>query len=195
MEDYLASPFIAAPFRLLDCAYPVNGGVAVIVSRLGEVPDAQPAVYIHGMGQGHAGTANRAGFEPELVTGGQIAAEGAYRMAGISARQVSQAQIYDAFTYTTLVALEDYGFCRKGESGPFVAAGTTQPGGAFPVNTSGGQLSGYYLQGMTPLSEGIIQARGQGGERQAKNDLVLVTGNGGRLEYHACLILSPHGSL
>jgi acetyl-CoA acetyltransferase len=192
LDDYLASPWIVEPFRLLDCAYPVNGAVAVVVSRLNKAPEAQPAVYIHGMGQGHAGNPNRVGFEPEVATGGRIAAEGAYRMAGITARQINQVQIYDAFTYNTLVTLEDYGFCRKGEAGPFVAAGTTMPGGELPVSTGGGQLSGYYLQGMTPVSEGIIQARGHGGERQAKNDIILVTGSGGRLEYHACLILSPH---
>lgn len=195
LDAYLASPWIAAPFRLLDCAFPVNGAVAVVVSGIDRLPGAQPAVYIHGMGQGHAGNPNRVGFEPEVVAGGRIAAAGAYRMAGIGARQIDQAQIYDAFTYATLIALEDYGFCDKGQGGPFVAAGTTQPGGALPVNTSGGQLSGYYLQGMTPLSEGVVQGRGQGGERQAKNDIILVTGNGGRLEYHACLVLSPHERL
>ena len=195
LEAYLAASWIAEPFRLLDCAFPVNGGVAVVVSRLDRLPGAQPAVYIQGMGQGHAGNPNRIGFEPEVAAGGRIAGAGAYRMAGISAKEIDQAQLYDAFTYTSIIALEDYGFCTKGEGGPFVAAGSTRPGGALPVNTGGGQLSGYYLQGMTPLSEGIIQARGQAGERQVKNDAVLVSGNGGRLDYHACLILSPHAQL
>ncbi len=74
-----------------------------------------------------------------------------------------------------------------------MADGKLGPGGSLPTNTGGGELSGYYMWGMTPLSEGVIQARGEGGERQVpKHDLVLVTGNGGILNYHGCLILSPH---
>ena len=93
------------------------------------------------------------------------------------------------------MTLEDYGFCDKGEGGPFVEDGKLGPGGSLPTNTGGGELSSFYLWGMTPLSEGVIQARGSGGERQVeKHDLVLVTGNGGMLDYHASLILSPHAS-
>ncbi|MEE9277739.1 MAG: thiolase family protein, partial [Dehalococcoidia bacterium] len=77
--------------------------------------------------------------------------------------------------------------------GDFVADGRTRPGGAFPLNTGGGQLSSFYMWGMTPLSEAVVQARGGGGERQVdKHDLVLASGNGGVFETHATLILSPH---
>jgi len=94
-----------------------------------------------------------------------------------------------------LVTLEDYGFCKKGESGPFVADGKTAPGGALPVNTGGGQLSSFYMWGMTPVGEGVIQARGQGGARQAgEHDVVLVSGNGGILSTHSTLVLSPLAS-
>ena len=80
------------------------------------------------------------------------------------------------------MTLEDYGFCAKGEGGAFAASGALGPGGTLPVNTGGGQLSAYYMWGMTPLSEAVIQARGQGGDRQApRNDVILVSGNGGIL--------------
>ena len=70
------------------------------------------------------------------------------------------------------------------------------PGGALPTNTGGGQLSSYYLWGMTPLSEAIIQARGQGGERQvAKHDVVMVSGNGGVLDYHGALVLGAQAPI
>ena len=73
--------------------------------------------------------------------------------------------------------------------------GKLGPGGSLPTNTGGGELSGYYMWGMTPLSEAVIQTRGQGGERQVeKHDLILCTGNGGILSYHGALILSPHAS-
>jgi hypothetical protein len=69
------------------------------------------------------------------------------------------------------------------------------PGGALPTNTGGGQLSGYYMWAFTPLSEAVVQVRGQGGERQVpRNDYVLVSANGGILNYHATIILSRHAS-
>src|SRR6185312_9448543 len=106
---------------------------------------------------------------------------------------IDVAELYDCYTYTALISLEDYGFCAKGEGGPFVASGVLGPEGTLAVNTGGGQLSSYYMWGMTPLSEAVIQARGQGGDRQApRNDMVLVSGNGGVLDHHSTLILSPH---
>jgi acetyl-CoA acetyltransferase len=90
-----------------------------------------------------------------------------------------------------LVTLEDYGFCEKGEGGPFAASGVLGPDGKLKVNTGGGQLSSYYMWGMTPLSEAVIQARGQGEDRQvAQHELVLVSGNGGILDHHSTLILA-----
>jgi acetyl-CoA acetyltransferase len=114
-------------------------------------------------------------------------------MAGVTPEQIDVREIYDCYTFTTLVTLEDYGFCAKGEGGALAESGALAPGGALPTNTGGGQLSGYYMWGMTPLSEAVIQARGDGGDRQVrKHDLILVSGNGGVLDYHSTLVLSPH---
>jgi acetyl-CoA acetyltransferase len=124
-----------------------------------------------------------------------MAKDKAFAMAGVGVGDVDVLQAYDCYTYTVLVTLEDYGFCKKGEGGPFAASGALAPGGDLPTNTGGGQLSAYYMWGMTPMSEGVIQARGQGGERQvAKHDVVLVTGNGGILDHHSTLVLSPHAA-
>jgi acetyl-CoA acetyltransferase len=104
--------------------------------------------------------------------------------------------VYDAFSYNAVAALEDYGFCRPGEGAAFISDGNTSPGGRLPLNTGGGQLASFYLQGMTPLTEAVIQGRSAGEARQVeKNDVILVNGSGGRLEYHAALIVSPHQSL
>jgi acetyl-CoA acetyltransferase len=194
LDDYHNSRWIMEPFHLLDCCLVSNGGVAVIVSSAERAADLrQPPVYVRGVGQGHHSTTGRAGWEPELNSPATTAKEMAFRMADVELSDIDLLELYDCYTYTVLVTLEDYGFCGKGEGGPFVADGKLGPGGALPTNTGGGQLSGYYMWGMTPLSEGVIQARGQGGERQApKHDLVLVTGNGGILNYHGCMILSPH---
>jgi acetyl-CoA acetyltransferase len=196
LEDYHNSRWIIEPLHLLDCCLVSNGAVAVVVSSAAAAKGMpQPPVYVLGMGQGHPGDTGRTGAEWETQTGAQLAARTAYAMAGAGPADIDVCQIYDCYTYTVLVTLEDYGFCKKGEGGPFVEDGKLGPGGSLPTNTGGGELSGYYMWGMTPLSEGIIQARGQGGERQvAKHDTVLVTGNGGSLSYHACLILSPQAN-
>lgn len=196
IADYLASPFVVEPFRVLDCCFPVNGAIALVVTSVDRAADsAQPPVYLHGMGQGHRGQSGLRGDEAEVDTGATQAGQTAYRSAGVSASDVTQCQFYDAFSYVGLLSLEGYGLCERGAGGDFVAQGHTAPGGKLPVNTGGGHLSGFYLQGMTPLSEAVIQARGAGGERQAQNDLILVSGNGGCLDYHACLLASPHRQL
>lgn len=196
LEDYHTSRWVIEPLHLFDCCMVNNGAVAVIVTTAERARSLkQPPVYILGMGQGHPGNPRRAGYENEVNTGAVLAKQSAFRMAGISNDDVDVCEFYDCYTYTTLVTLEDYGFCRKGEGGPFVSDGKLAPGGSLPTNTGGGMLSGYYMWGMTPVSEGIIQARGQGGARQApKHDVVLVSSQGGVLDYHACLVLSPHQS-
>ena len=127
-------------------------------------------------------------FQAEVLV---QAGRAAMRMAGVGPADVTMCQIYDCYTFTVLLTLEDYGFCPKGEGGPFVASGVLGPGGKLPLNTGGGQLSGYYMWGMTPLSEAVIQARGQGGARQSPaHDIVLVSGNGGVLDHHSTLVLA-----
>jgi len=192
LADYHRSRWIVEPFHLLDCCLVSNGGAAVIVTSAERAESLrQPPVYIWGFGQGHPGG------DPvdTLTSGAPWARQNAFRMAGIDTSDVDVAELYDCYTFTVLVTLEDYGFCPKGESGRFVADGTIAPGGRLPVNTGGGQLSSFYMWGMTPLSEGVIQARGQGGARQVDDhDVVLVSGNGGILSTHSTLVLSPLAS-
>ncbi|MEB2283424.1 MAG: sterol carrier protein [Polyangiaceae bacterium UTPRO1] len=189
LADYHASRWVVEPFHVLDCCLVSNGGVAVIVTSAERARALRkPPVYVWGMGQGHPG-----GDPAEtLVSGASLASKAAFAMAGIEARDVQVAELYDCYTFTVLVTLEDYGFCAKGEAGDFVAAGHTAPGGRLPVNTGGGQLSSSYMWGMTPLAEGVLQARGEAGDRQVpRHDVVLVSGNGGLLSTHTTLVLSP----
>ncbi len=194
MEEYLSSRYIAEPLRLFDCCLVSNGGIAVIVTSAERAQSLrQPPVYILGMGQAAPGGTERIDREPGIYTGAKQSGEIALRMAGIELKDIDICELYDCYTYTVLVTLEDYGFCAKGEGGAFVEDGKLGPGGSLPTNTGGGELSAYYMWGFTPLSEGIVQARGQGGERQVeKNDLILVSGNGGILNYHSTTILSKH---
>lgn len=190
LDDYHNSRWIAEPFHLLDCCLVSNGGLCLIVTSAERARSLRkPPVYILGMGQGHPG-----GDPIEtLASGAPIASRVAFRMAGVELGDIDLAEIYDCYTFTVMVTLEDYGFCAKGEGGPFVAGGRIAPGGALPVNTGGGQLSAFYMWGMTPVSEAVIQVRGAGGRRQvAKHDLALVSGNGGILSTHSTLVLGAH---
>lgn len=194
LADYHASRWIAEPLHLLDCCLVSNGGAAVIVTTAERARElAQPPVHVLGWGQGHPGQVMERGADFGLRTGAAIAGPAALAMAGLGIDDVDLLELYDCYTFTVLVTLEDYGVCAKGEGGPFVAEGHTARGGTLPCNTGGGQLSSYYLWGFTPLVEAIVQARGQAGERQVdRHDVVLVSGNGGILEHHSSLVLSPH---
>ena len=194
LEDYHASRWVVEPLHLFDCCLVSNGGVAVIVTSAQHARELrQPPVYLRGFGQCAPGDRSRADRDPAVNTGAGTAGTNALRQAGISLAEVDVLELYDCYTYTVLVTLEDYGFCEKGEGGPFVADGKLGPGGSLPCNTGGGQLSSYYMWGFTPLSEGVMQARGQAGERQVPaHDHVLVSGNGGVLNFHSTTILSPH---
>ena len=194
LADHQRSRWVAEPLHLLDCSLVSNGAIAVIVASADTAASGRrPPVHIWGWGQGHPGQPMANGSEFGLVTGAVQAGRAAMGMAGVRPADVTMCQIYDCYTYTVLVTLEDYGFCAKGEGGPFAASGALAPGGSLPVNTGGGQLSGYYMWGFTPLSEAIVQARGDGGDRQsAATDVILVSGNGGILGHHGTFVLSPH---
>jgi acetyl-CoA acetyltransferase len=194
LADHQDSRWVSEPLHLLDCCLVSNGAIAVIVTSDDRARDlVRPPVHVWGWGQGHPGHRKERGSDFGLTTGATASGATAMKMAGITVADVDVCELYDCYTYTVLVTLEDYGFCGKGEGGAFAASGALGPGGSLPTNTGGGQLSAYYMWGMTPLSEAVIQARGDGGERQApSNDVILVSGNGGILDHHSTLIVSPH---
>ena len=191
LDDHRNSRLIADPFRLLDCCLVSNGGVAIIVTSEERAAGLrQPPVYVNGWAQCHPGGLFEHDEDFGIVTGATRSGPEASAMAGLKLGDVDVAELYDCYTFTVLVSLEDYGFCAKGEGGAFVSSGAIGPNGRLKVNTGGGQLSGYYMWGMTPLSEAIIQVRGQGGDRQVgRHDVALVSGNGGILDHHATLVL------
>ena len=131
----------------------------------------------------------RAGSE-SWFGGGRRAVDDALAEAGVERGDLDIAELYDPFSIVTLALLDEYGLTGGASAGAFMRDGQAGPGGALPVNTGGGQLSGFYLQGMTPLAEAVIQLRGAGRDRQVPDATVaLVGGIGGRLDHHAALVL------
>ncbi|GHF36933.1 acetyl-CoA acetyltransferase [Amycolatopsis bartoniae] len=192
LADYHASRWISEPFHLLDCCLVSNGGIALVITSLDRARTLkQPPVEVLGWAQTHPGRTGVRNEDFGLVSGAARSGPAALRMADTKLDEIDVVEVYDCYTFTALITLEDYGFCEKGEGGPFLAEpGRLGPDGTLKVNTGGGELSSYYLWGMTPLSEAVIQTRGQAGERQvAKHDRVLVSGNGGTLDHHATLVL------
>jgi acetyl-CoA acetyltransferase len=196
LEEYHASRYIAEPFHLYDCCLISNGGVAVIVTSLDRARSLrQPPVRVLGWAQAHPGRTGIRNDDFGLVSGAASAGPRALKMAGVTLDEIDVIEVYDCYTFTALLTLEDYGFVPKGEGGPALAeAGMLGPAGRLKVNTGGGELSAFYMWGMTPVHEAIVQARGQGGDRQvARHDRVLVSGNGGVLDYHSTLVLGTDG--
>lgn len=167
-EEYFAAPMLADPMCLYDFCLETDGAIAVVVTSAERARDLrQKPVVIHGCTHGGARGWGRSLYwmnmpEDDFTSAGhrEVARE-LYEMAGIGPEDIDVAQIYDHFTPMVIAQLEDYGFCRPGEGGPFVASGAIRyEGGSLPVNTDGGQLSCAYIWGMTHVREAVEQVRG-----------------------------------
>jgi acetyl-CoA acetyltransferase len=197
IEDHQNSPLIAEPYHLLDISLVSDGAIAFIMTRADRAMDARKKpVYV--LGQGFGEVSSTLWFENKHFTHMAVAPAKAqaFKQADITLGDIDCAQLYDCFTGEVLFQMEDYGWCKKGEGGPFVESGAIGPGGSIPVNTSGGLLSCYHLGDLTGLAESVRQLRGECGERQIKDcSVVLTTGHGGELvspgmcSIHTCTLL------
>ncbi|MGV1049646.1 MAG: thiolase family protein [Solirubrobacterales bacterium] len=190
LADYLESPPVVEPLRRDDCALVSDGAAALVVTSAARARElGVPApVPILGFGQGH--TAWDVAQRPSLTaTAAADSARRAFAMAGIGPRQVDVAQLYDCFTITALMTLEDYGFCAKGEGGELAAGGGIELGGQLPLNTSGGLLSETGMPGMQMVLEGVRQLRGDSSSQVAGAGICAVSGQGGVMHTHATLVL------
>lgn len=169
-EDHLGSRLIAEPLRLYDCCLESDGACALIVCSqerardLARTPVAILASAVGSEAGWGAGAFGGHNMPAGVYTSGNARplAHELFARAGVTPADIDVAQIYDAFTAMVLLSLEDYGFCGRGESGDFVAAGSIEwPGGALPVNTAGGNLSEAYIHGLNLVVEGVRQARGE----------------------------------
>jgi acetyl-CoA acetyltransferase len=197
VTDVLESRPIAAPFHLLDCSFPCEGGGAVLVTSGARAREltSQPA-YVLGMGEVH--THSSISQARSLVhSGAAQSGAAAFKRSGLGPDDIDVAELYDAFTINPLILLEDLGFCDRGGAGEFVRSGATDPGGRLPMNTNGGLLSFGHTgdaSGLSVLVEGTRQIMGTAGDAQVEGaETALVHTYGGMMGEHATLILGRTG--
>ena len=179
MEDYLNSKMFFDPLRIFDCALEADGACAFVVTaaeRAGNMK--QRPVYVMNAAQAlptEQGSFARSWEE----SGGARMAPELFSGAGVTPQDIDVVGFYDHFSPVIITKLEDYGFCKRGEGGPFVEDGRIEVGGELPVNTSGGHLSEAYLQGMNHIIEVVRQLRGQSPAQVDNAELGLVDSGDG----------------
>ena len=192
IEQVLSSRMVSYPLTVRDCCLVTDGGGALIMTSAERARDLRkPPAYVLGCGESasHTAISNMADL---TRTAAQDSGARAYAAAGLGPKDIDVREVYDAFTLTTLLFLEDLGFCPKGEGGAFVSDGKLRPGGALPTNTNGGGLSYCHpgMYGLFLLIEAVRQVRGECGQRQVANcNVALAHGNGGVLSSQSTVIL------
>ncbi|MFI6539711.1 thiolase C-terminal domain-containing protein [Nonomuraea sp. NPDC050547] len=160
LDDYLASRWIAEPFRLLDCCLETDGACALVITTAERARSLRRTPVLISAAAWGGGQSFLSGADPTVSAAAALAPR-LYGQAGLTPADIDLAQLYDCFTYSVLVQLEDYGFCAKGDGGPFAASGEGPP-----VNTHGGFLSEGYVHGINHIAEAVSQLRGEAGDRQ-----------------------------
>ena len=173
LDDHRAARFICEPLCLLDYCLINDGGIAMIMTSADRAKDfRQKPVYLRGYAA--ASRLDEGEFPEDFgLACMQSVADAVYPMADVTRADISGLMIYDNFTPAVLFNLEGFGFCRPGESGPWVADGALALEGALPTNSSGGQLSESYMQGWGLNAEIVRQLRGQCGARQIQGAEVM----------------------
>lgn len=200
VADVLNSPMVTTPYHKLDCSLISDGGAAFVLTSAEHAKALGIGRPIYILGCGECYTHEHIFLMPSLTTTGAVeSSRRAYTMAGYRPSDMDVAGIYDCFTGTVVMMLEDLGFCRKGEGGPFVADGQMSYGGQIPSNTHGGLLS-FAHSGMPGalfhFHEVIAQLRGQCGARQVEDaGLGLVHSLGAGFATNATTILGTEGAL
>jgi acetyl-CoA acetyltransferase len=180
MDDYLSSRYVSEPLRLLDCDYPVTGACAVVITTPERAVDARKRpVWIDAIAMGMGWKPDFTYTDDFLFGGTQQCSATMWKRSSVTPADVDVAELYDGFTHVAMTWVEATGLCGVGEFGDWVDGGATiGPGGALPLNTSGGQLAEGRLHGLGFLAEGVAQLRGECGARQVPDPHVAVVANG-----------------
>jgi acetyl-CoA acetyltransferase len=190
LDAYMGSAWVVDPLRRDDCALVSDGGAAIVVMSARRARDLRVPLPVPVLGFGHGQTSFDLPQRATLTSTEAVrASQTAFAMAGVQPQDVDVAQLYDCFTVTVLMTLEDYGFCRKGKAAGFVADGALEIGGRLPLNTSGGLLSETGMPGLQLVMEGVRQMRGTARLQVPGARVCLVSNQGGTMHTHSTLLL------
>jgi acetyl-CoA acetyltransferase len=180
MEDYLGARMISTPLCLFDCDVPIDGAAVVIVSAADAARDCRlPPIRIEAMGSALRSQETWDQRADLTTMGSHDSAADMWSRTDIKPLEIDVLGLYDGFSIFVPMWLEAMGLCGHGEAKDFIAEGNIGPGGRYPVNTGGGQMSGGRLHGFGLLHEVCLQLWGQAGERQLKDPKVGACGMGG----------------
>jgi acetyl-CoA acetyltransferase len=181
LDDYLAGRWIVEPFRVFDCAYEVDGAVALVVTSAERARDLRhPPVFPLGAADASGAGGNADGWSDLTCMYSRDAAPRLWSRTGLGPDDMDVACLYDCYTYTVMATFEDFGFCAKGEVGDYFREGRATYGGDVVVNPHGGLLSEGYLHGLNHHYEAVLQLRGDAGVRQVEGaETALVTAGAG----------------
>ena len=195
VDDVLASRMVAYPFHLLECCLVTDGGGALVVTSADRAADF-PKPPVHVLGTGEASETPMISQMVDFTESRMFrqAGQRAFAEAGITTADVNHLMIYDAFAHVPIYGLEALGFVKKGEAGPFIAEGNTEPGGVLPLNTNGGGLSYTHtgMYGMFAIQEGVRQIRGEAAAQVDNANISVILGNGGMFATAGVLVLGRH---
>lgn len=179
VAEVRSSRSISTPLNLFDCCLISDGGGAVILMRADAAADTRKPVAVLGVGSSQ-GAFSMAGKDDLTRTPAVQSGERAFAMADLDRSAVDHIMLYDSFTITPVLAMEDLGFAPRGEATRLVAEGVTSPGGRLPMNTNGGGLAFAHtgMYGIFTLIEAVTQLRGEAGERQVPCSVSLAHGVG-----------------
>lgn len=194
---YYDSAYVVEPLRLLDATPNSDGGRAIVLTTAENAKRRkQKAVLIRGFGSANQTSSPYRLSAVDKNSAAVRASAQAYEMAGVTSRDIDACEFYDCFTYTVEATLRDYGFFNPKDVKGFVTRQRIGPGGELPVNTSGGMLSEGYFMGLTPVSEAVMQLRGECGDRQLgacvgtkRPELIMCSDNGAVFQSNLALIL------
>jgi acetyl-CoA acetyltransferase len=188
IEEYLDARWISTPLKVLDCDYPIDGACAVVFSRADAVPAQSRPVWVEAVGCGPGPATTWLTWTEKSEMASRYAAAEMWSQTRLTPADVDDAEVYDGFSFFTLMWLEELGLAPCGRAGAWLLEGGGQPGGTLPVNTDGGQLGMGRLHGFGKVLQATWQLRGEAVNQGADVEVAVASAGGGPLG--VCMLLT-----
>ncbi|MBO0728453.1 MAG: thiolase family protein, partial [Acidimicrobiaceae bacterium] len=188
IEEYLDSRWICPPLKVLDCDYPIDGATAIVFSRTDAARDTRKPVYVESGGTGPGPSTGWLPWSDKSEMAARYAGEAMWEHTHLGPSDVDVAEVYDGFSFFTLMWLEGLSLVEVGRAGPWMASGGGRPDSPLPVNTDGGQLGVGRLHGFGKVVQAVRQLRGEAPNQLPDPEVAVASAGGG--PGCACLLLT-----